>query len=228
MPERRRSVAAVGLEVVLITGSILLAFGLDAWWDRWGDRASEQTLLVALQTEFDGIEEELARARDVHERRQKAATELIGVIDNNRQFPPADSLWSLVQSAIVRTTIDPPSGVLSSSIGSGAIALIQDAELGQALTAWPDRVSDHAKTEDNARSYVGQFMLPWMASQAIYPPLDGADERWRDRVSTSLRSQQFRAHLWYLRAQSTTIIDESEALSASVDRVLTLLSRSVH
>ena len=226
MPERRRSVAALLLEMVLITASILLAFGLDAWWDRRDNRANEHTLLVALQTEFGGIQEELARARRIHERRHEATTELILLIDNDRQFPVADSLWTLVEAARARTTIDPPSGVLSSSIGSGAIALIQDNELGRALTAWPDRISDHAKIEENLRSYVNEFILPWFASQAIYPPLDGADDRWRDRVSPSLRSQEFRAHLWYLRAQTERIIEGNTELRESADSAMILLSRS--
>ena len=43
----------VFVEGVVIVLSILLAFGIDAWWDELGDRRSEREALVRLQGEFE-------------------------------------------------------------------------------------------------------------------------------------------------------------------------------
>ena len=40
------------MEGVVIVGSILLAFGIEAWWDGMQERAEEQVVLLALQEEF--------------------------------------------------------------------------------------------------------------------------------------------------------------------------------
>ncbi len=42
----------VFVEGVVIVGSILLAFGIDAWWEERSDAALEQRLLISLLAEF--------------------------------------------------------------------------------------------------------------------------------------------------------------------------------
>ena len=44
----------VFVEGVVIVGSILLAFGIDAWWEGRQERAEEQQLLTNLQQELRG------------------------------------------------------------------------------------------------------------------------------------------------------------------------------
>ena len=44
----------VFVEGVVIVGSILLAFGIDAWWDERQDRAVEQALLTGLVEDLRG------------------------------------------------------------------------------------------------------------------------------------------------------------------------------
>ena len=43
----------VFVEGVVIVGSILLAFGIEAWWDDHQDRAEEQRIFVGLKSEFE-------------------------------------------------------------------------------------------------------------------------------------------------------------------------------
>ena len=40
------------VEMVVVVASILIAFGLDAWWDGRKERSEETTILLALESEL--------------------------------------------------------------------------------------------------------------------------------------------------------------------------------
>ena len=44
----------LGIEGVVIVASILLAFGLQAWWDDRKDAETEHAMLLALESELQG------------------------------------------------------------------------------------------------------------------------------------------------------------------------------
>ncbi len=52
----------VFVEGVVIVGSILLAFGLQAWWDERDERRAERIYLEQLRADLVGAEEQLAAA----------------------------------------------------------------------------------------------------------------------------------------------------------------------
>ncbi len=51
MPERKNW-KRHAVEIVVIVGSILLAFGIEAWWDGSQARDRERSYLVSLRQEF--------------------------------------------------------------------------------------------------------------------------------------------------------------------------------
>ena len=55
----------VFVEGVVIVGSILLAFGIDAWWDGSKERADELDYLRALRSEFQAAAVELADDEEI-------------------------------------------------------------------------------------------------------------------------------------------------------------------
>ena len=57
----------VFVEGAVIVASILLAFALDAWWDRRGERVWERAQLEALHGEFTENHIDLSSALEVHE-----------------------------------------------------------------------------------------------------------------------------------------------------------------
>ena len=69
MTERPRSVLwKSAREMVVVVTSILIAFGLDAWWDSMIERCQELVLLSSLLTEFRSNEAPLALRINNHER----------------------------------------------------------------------------------------------------------------------------------------------------------------
>ncbi len=69
MTERPRSVLRQSArEMVVVVTSILIAFGLDAWWDSTIERRQEHDLLSSLLTEFRSNEAQLADRISNHQR----------------------------------------------------------------------------------------------------------------------------------------------------------------
>jgi len=213
-----RRLARLLSEGLVITLSILLAFALDAWWDRREDSLKEQELLAALAAEFSGVEAELLRAREVHEARGAAATELVNLIDADDRLPDADSLWALLAATQRATTIDPPNGVLVEAISSGTLSLVRDGALRALLSGWEGRIADHEKSEQNHRGYIYESLIPWRAENGVFPPIAGPTAEWRSRVDALVRQPVHRGHLWQLAsigrllAESDRLIGESRSI----------------
>ena len=87
-PANRIPWLRIAVEGVLIVVSILLAFGIDAWWDRNRDDDARRELVAALRAEFLAGSEELARAQSLHRRRFDAAGDVA--------TPSLDSIWIFV------------------------------------------------------------------------------------------------------------------------------------
>lgn len=151
----RRTVA----EGVVIVASILLAFGIDAWWADVQERKEEEVVLRALETEF---RENLAELRAVHDVQARYAQELGELVSLVVSQPEGSSLQvedSELRPLISFRTADPATGTLSTLLASGRIDLIQSEELQQALAGWPAVVEDVAEDERLVRDFVhGQLV----------------------------------------------------------------------
>jgi hypothetical protein len=216
MTKVQTSLRRLVVESLFITASILLAFALDAWWDRRGDRLDERELLIALQSEFDDVRRELERAQAVHVVREAANSELLKVTADGSTLPAPDSLWKLLTAAHRGTTINLASGVLGSAIDAGTIALVRDANLRTKLAAWPSRVEDHAMTESGLRGYLLGVLRPWWAEHALYPEDSGPSTRWQTVVAGPIRSAVYRNHVHHIRNMTQTIVSENEQLLIEV------------
>ena len=72
MPERRNW-KRLALEVVVIVGSILLAFGIEAWWDARGEAREEALVLQAIRSEMEATLERI----DAHRARRAVVSEAL-------------------------------------------------------------------------------------------------------------------------------------------------------
>ena len=212
------------VEALVITSSILLAFALDAWWDSRKDYLEETALLASLTVEFNSVQAELTRARAVHSSRLGATEALLNMIDEGAPHPDPAALWTLMVEAHTSTTFDPPNGELTSAVASGALNLIQDGALRALIAAWPGWVADHQRTEANARTYIFEVLMPWLAQKNAFPPLAGPYHNgWAVRSNQILDDPAYRGHLWFLHKQSMTILTENDSVAAEVNDVLALL-----
>jgi len=195
----------VFVEGVVIVGSILLAFGLQAWWEGRGEAETQRTVLSALRSDFDSVAVDLERVRSSHQRFQAAAERLIemaraGAIPQTS----AQEVDSLLTQVFEMQTFDPSTGALEALINSGDLGVVGDATLTGELTAWPALIVDLREQEElqayNGRKYnevlqshgintndlvVGDTTVPWEAKRTdAYrllsdPELEGIiGERW--------------------------------------------------
>ncbi len=119
------------IEAFVIVGSILLAFGIDAWWDERQERAEEGIALKALLEEF---ETNLPYFRLTHEFHVQAAEDTSDLLDL-LLAAPLDSLVkaldSQLASLIATITRETATGTVNTLLASGKIDLIQNQELQQ-------------------------------------------------------------------------------------------------
>ncbi len=133
----------VFVEGMVIVSSILLAFGIEAWWERieWHRNA-----LGELGTVLEEVHEARAQLQDVvrwRERERSAAvsvqTRLEGVpIDENIALP--DTLFAL--SFGLQLVSDVPTQAAEAFVTSGYLDDVEDVELRQALLAWTSSLVD--------------------------------------------------------------------------------------
>ena len=212
-------------EAVVITASILLAFSLDAWWDRSKELDQEQQLLAAFTTEFAGVEAELARARAVHAAAIAATRTLIRTSDTQAPLPAGDSLLSLMDIFWRRTTFDPPDGVLSGALEGGQLGLIRNDSLRALLAGWRGRVEDHQKTEQLVVGYIFDRVLPWLAEHDVLPPGDGPVSLWQARAVVAARDRTFRGHLSVIGRRN--VLAENDSLRSHVGVIGRLIKESL-
>lgn len=125
----------------MIVGSILLAFGIDAWWDGQQTDARRVDLLHGLEADFtetrDLVEEQLACATDLRDRAE-AFLEAAG----DRLALSPDSIAHLSVGIVTGICVLSPSLTsYSAALASGEISLVESEGLRSAFATF-DRYRD--------------------------------------------------------------------------------------
>ena len=155
------------LEAVVIVGSILLAFGIQAWWDNEQERQRERAYLGALLDEFEQVRDGLpagwrSRASAVHA--HEALLEQIQGAPRAQE----DSLFFWASGASLQLSLDPPRAVLDDIGSSGGTQLIRSDSLRLALGRYGAAVA-------RAQYLEGQAWSTW--ELRIQPIIEGRISR---------------------------------------------------
>ncbi|HSM08296.1 MAG TPA: hypothetical protein VLA33_04680 [Gemmatimonadota bacterium] len=124
------------LDIVLIVGSILIAFALDAWWDGRLRADEEREALSALAEELRGSRVELDSVIAFNEQRRDAATYFVRLAGRDLRSLPLDSLIVAFQGSAGGMTFDPSLGATEAILSSG-LGLVRDSDLRAQIAAWP-------------------------------------------------------------------------------------------
>jgi hypothetical protein len=169
----------IATESVVIVGSILLAFAIDAAWQENQDRRKEGAALSSLASEFTENRQRLMDSRNAHLRARDDAVGMLRAIAN-RGDPPGT--YELSDSLLLRQgfveSFDPARGALTSLLNSGGLLLISDDSLRMALSAWPDALEDLALSEAMLREVSMNSVVPILHEYVPYASIDfrgGAD-----------------------------------------------------
>jgi len=152
----------IAIEGLVIVASILLAFALDAWWDRRQLRDEAHDLHVALLAEFQEAAVEVERAVDWNRGVVAAADTVLDQLGN----PPGASQVSAGSvGALIRTpTTDPQDGNLTALLSSGDFGLVRGGALREAIADWPAALRDLQEEEIAAKTFVHEELVPFLAA----------------------------------------------------------------
>ena len=161
---RRSSIpwARLVAESAVIVLSILLAFGIDAWWDDRREAVEAHKILLGLEQEFAGYRASLAMRVEVTGARAESVARMIGAI-RSRTVPPVAVMDTAIVAAVFGGTFDPGSGSRDALIASGKLGLIRNPELRDGLSAWLSVVDEARDNELAMRDFILNVIYPYLA-----------------------------------------------------------------
>lgn len=145
-------------EGVVIVASILLAFAVDAAWERRGEGQRREALLVALDRDLVAVEAEMARVGESRARARDAAAEVLSRVQRGEVRESAESeLRQLVWDLTYPPTFDAPLGAVAALLAGGNLELLADSALARSITSLPAAVADLDREQSRAADYVDRF-----------------------------------------------------------------------
>ena len=161
-------------EGTMIVASILLAFGIQTWWENRTEADREQRLLTALLAEFGQNADLLARAGSDYRARYLDAAGVLDAIDRSSAEVDDADLRQLVQGLASAQTFHLESGAHDALLASGELDVIRDEVLRARLAAWPSFVEEWAEEERAVFSFAQETLVPYLSQKAslrrIRPP----------------------------------------------------------
>ncbi len=162
-------------EGAAIVVSILLAFAIDAWWDKRQDRAEERTILEAMVAEIDGnlavIEDQLAFRAD----QQAAIQQLFDASDGEIELSP-DEIDRLVGALTFWARSNHNTGVIDSLIGGSGLTIISEPGLRAQLTHLQSMYRWADDMERSEEEFTRQQLDPFLMRNAFFPQIANAIE----------------------------------------------------
>ena len=162
-----RSARSLAIEALVIVGSILLAFAIDAWWDEREQTERREAVLGSLRSDIALARADMDRVLPLSVRSLNGLAELQRLSDEG---PIPEALWpkadTLLAYGFGAGSFDPPMGTIDALISSGELQLLQDPELTAELTALPGRLVDLNREAVGARD-IALAMLAAMQEDGI-------------------------------------------------------------
>ena len=188
------------MEGVVIVVSILLAFGLQAWWDASRERAEGRQALEALARDFRAASALLDRQFLLTDSIVAATERILEWTGPSADSRYADSLAVLFPTVTRLPGFEPPSGTLDALLGSGDLRLIENDSLRAALASFPSRLAGMQRTERFGSDVQFGDFFPYL-NERIPMRLIGQGGDGRSRfaadVSALLRSLEFENQLQF-------------------------------
>jgi len=141
-------------EGIAIVVSILLAFGIQAWWELRNQRLALQSDLSALVDEFHATRMTLQSSLDWHRRIEAAAKELQQRLQTGNPSSPVIIPDTLIALVLAMPTLDLPTADLQHLQAAVDFSAVEDSELTQRLIAFSRVVEDQNDAEDRGSQLV--------------------------------------------------------------------------
>jgi hypothetical protein len=218
--------------MLVVVGSILIAFSLDAWWDERADKRVEAAHLRALRSDFEQNVTRLTELIAQEEQIADASRRLLLAATSSHVTSLADSTSNLLGQVFNSSRYDPVMGAYEAVVSSGGLDQVQDDSLRLALADFAslaegryyERFSDQLYF-DFVRSYTGQ-----LGFSAAVVATDSSTVR-RGTVTARqvelVREPKFREHLALRYLAERDVARGYRGLLAKAQTVLDLTRRAL-
>ena len=148
------------VEAVVIVGSILLAFAIDAWWDQRQDRQMEAEILGRLLSDFSANSIEVNSQLSNRRRLSASASDLLAAVAVANLGDGIAVPTSAVINIVVSPTFDPVTSTMDAAFSSGQAALIRNMEVAESLADWRRIALGLHENELAVRDVVHRLVAP--------------------------------------------------------------------
>jgi hypothetical protein len=223
-------------EALLIVFSILLAFGIEAWWSRQGELRAEVEALQGLSDDFGESLERLASARTEHVGVRDASVRLLAMTGPDANPTVSDPVVdTLVTVLISGPKVLPVTATYDALIASGRLDLLRSEELRRELARWSTAIVDLREEERDAFRQMDERLLPYLwdyvpvvTLDVDIPPkgyegLDFNRSRFSRRYRELLRSMRFENAVEERMNSSIRVIERLNEAEDVAERVLALV-----
>ena len=223
-------VRAAVRESVVIIASILIAFGIDAWWDTRGDAVQSDAFLSALADDINGTMAELERVRAMHAGISESSARIMRWGQSGDPLAACQAESDPYAFLLAHPSIDPPLGALQAILGSGRTDLVEDRALLRELTRFAAVVSDLEREEARANAHLATEVYPFLRDALdLKTAVRSGGYVWEDTGGAPVPcdpvlSRTFQSVIYYYWSYHEVVLRENiPALAESVQAVSSLL-----
>lgn len=223
----QRSVKTLAIEAVVIVGSILFAFAVDAWWDSRVDAERREAVRSSLRSDMVLARTDLDRVLGLTTSALDAVDEILReTVDGPIPVEKRARIDSLVLAGTGGGSFDPPVGTIEALMGSGQLELLKNEVLVAELTSLPGRLSDLNREMAFSRDALLAFMADLRADGL------GIDFGWgsntdlgdvrpgwvgqRPQLAQILHTPPYRSHLSLLWAVTRNGLNDLREIDSSM------------
>lgn len=182
---KTNKIKQLALESITVIVSILLAFGIDAWWDARSERRLEQEYISAIYVEITGALDEVRRDIGSLKETKRALDEFFASAPLS-----SDSLRRVLVLASIVPNIAPPTAVLDDLVASGRLRVIRSSSVREKLMLFRQDMAKNRLNEDAHRDFANERFIPYLSSEIL---LNGTLPRgyWGEEDSGGSESNYF-------------------------------------
>jgi hypothetical protein len=163
MQQRRwRSWLIEGSVIVL---SILLAFGIEAWWARRQETLTVRDALAGVADELRAARAELATDGLVHQRLAANTVVLVALMDSSALGDVIAAPDTLVAGLFDQYVSDPPTAVVRAFVSAGLADATSLDPIRRSLFEWMALIQDQRDDQLLARQYGSVELQPFLRSE---------------------------------------------------------------
>ena len=216
-------VRRLAVEGVVIVFSILLAFGVDAWWDQRQAQTEELDQLVAVRDEAEGNRLALDSIVSINVEHRRRIDRFFRASADELSTVPPDSVGRWIADLVIPWTFDAELSSAISLVGTARSGLPQGREARRLLSRWVQLLEDADEEKDAMRNLANEA-AGLVAAASTAGVSDGLQmipaiaARQGPRILSQMRSDPaFIAAMMSMAQQQYIYLDELGAASSTLD-----------